>query len=329
MNLSKAVQRVMSMPEPDGWPGDVQLPFSLGRSINLPKEWIQFATVETVTLADLVSTQESVDREQVVDLIKKGAPDIEPLPLVWALPDGQFLIQDGNHRLAAKAFLGDTSAKVRLVDSDVLPDEAISSAMEKGRISTKLFQQLVEQVVSQELAGLLKEHDEEQVEPLYHVTYSGRLDSISQKGLRPGSSRSIGSTSYDTHAAKGIFLTEEDGISFWMSRAEDFANSNSDNPHEDGLVPVVLKVSPSGFNDDELVEDDLGTSDSRSEAYIWPGQIGAAYLQVWDGSSWVPVSEWDSIDFLQAFDKEELEGEDGEEERYYLFKYTSENPLVP
>jgi len=190
-------------------------------------------------------------------------------------------------------------------------------------------QQLVEQLISQELNVLLNEQVEEQDEPLYHVTYSGRLDSISQKGLRASSGRSIGSRSYDKHAAKGIFLTEKDGVQYWYSKSEAFANHNSDNPLEDGLVPVVLKVSPTGFNDDDLVEDELGTEDSRSEAYIWSDQIAPKQLQVWDGSSWIPVDAWESIDLLQAFDEEEIEDENGEPESYLMFKYSNENPLVP
>lgn len=184
----------------------------------------------------------------------------------------------------------------------------------------------LKQLIAEEVRRLLEQVDEVD-EPLYHVTYAGRLDSISQNGLQPGSQRSIGASSYDAHAAKGVFLTEEGGVYFWANRAEDFANSNSDEPYEDGLTPVVLRVSPSGFTEDGLMDDELGSDDSRSGAYIWPGDIGPEHLEVFDGSNWIDVSDWETIDFLQAFDEEEIEDEDGGPETYLLFKHT--NPLVP
>jgi 5-methylcytosine-specific restriction endonuclease McrA len=165
-------------------------------------------------------------------------------------------------------------------------------------------------------------------EPLYHVTYFNRLENISHKGLVPGSGRSIGGAAYDVHAAQGIFLTEGDGISFWYGKAEDFAEHNSDNILEDGLVPVVLKIDYEGLKSD-LQSDEPGTDDSRSEAYIHTGPIEPEYLEVWDGSSWIPVEDYWDIDIEQALDKEEMEDEDGNEEEYYLFKYSNENPLMP
>lgn len=187
----------------------------------------------------------------------------------------------------------------------------------------------LKQLIQKEVRALLEQFEEEEeiTESLYHVTYSGRLPGISQNGLVPGSARSIGAASYDAHAAKGIFLTEKDGVSFWANRSEDFANNNSDNPYEDGLVPVVLRVSPSGFNDEALIEDELGEHDARSGAYIWPAQIDPEHIEVWDGSSWIDIEDWESIDFSIAFDEEEIEDGNGGPETYLMFKYDS--PLVP
>ena len=52
---------------------------------------------------------------------------------------------------------------------------------------------------------------------LYHVTYWRRLDSIDTRGLVVGASRSIGSAGYDAHVKGKIFLTETDGVFFWIS----------------------------------------------------------------------------------------------------------------
>lgn len=325
----KAIERIKSLPEPEGWPGDVPSPFPLGRTFVSPKNWLQYADIEEVSLKNLNTVQPSVDREQVLELVARGAPDIEPLPIVTVFPDGEMLIEDGNHRLAAKVFLGHDSAKVRLINIKDLPEEVIYDAMDKGKITMRLFNQLIEMLVTQTLSNIIKEQIDgaEVDDPLYHVTYYNRLEGISQNGLQPGSARSIGGSSYDTHAARGIFLAEDDGVSFWYSKAEDFANHNSDNPLEDGLVPIVLKIDPAAFLEEDLIEDEPGSADSATGAYIVPNVIEPDYIEAWDGSSWIPVDEWDSIDIEQAFDREELEDEDGDEEAYYLFKY--DNPLQP
>lgn len=187
------------------------------------------------------------------------------------------------------------------------------------------LEQLIEDSVERVLRNILKEDVavDENSEPLYHVTYLNRLDGISGAGLRSGMGRSIGAPAYDAHAAKGVFLAEEDGVHFWFNRAEDFATHNSDNPLEDGLVPVVLRVNPQGFSEDELADDELGSKDAMSDAYIHPG-IDPEHIDVWDGNSWIPVDDWDSIDPEQAFEMEEDE-ETGE--NYAFFR--DDNPLMP
>jgi hypothetical protein len=187
------------------------------------------------------------------------------------------------------------------------------------------IKQLIEQLVKKQLSSL--QEQEESLDPLYHVTYYNRLGSISNAGLKPRMARSIGAPGYDSHAQKGVFLTEKEGIKFWYSRAEDFANYNSDTPLEDGLVPVVLKIDPDGFDEEKILEDELGTKDSFNDAYIINDTISPDYIEVWDGTTWLSIQDWQDIDTTQAFDKEEIEGEDGEPEEYYLFKYN--NPLEP
>lgn len=193
----------------------------------------------------------------------------------------------------------------------------------------KLLEKLIEHLISHELANILFEQSSEEQNdgPLYHVTYYNRLEGISEAGLRPGMGRSIGAPAYDAHARKGIFLTEDDGVRFWYSKAEEFANHQSDNPLEDGLVPIVLRIDPAGFTEEELSDDALGTRDAMSGAYIHPIGIDPEYINVWDGSGWISVDDWQDIDIEQAFDREEIEDEDGGPEEYYLFKY--HNPLKP
>ena len=188
---------------------------------------------------------------------------------------------------------------------------------------------LVESLVRSELQNILKEDiDGSEInDPLYHVTYFNRLDGISGAGLRPGMARSIGAGGYDAHAKKGVFLTEDDGVNFWFNRAEQFADHNSDNPLEDGLVPVVLRIDPAAFLEDDLLDDELGSKDSLSGAYIHPVGIEPDYIDVWDGSNWIPVDNYDSIDIEQSFDRESIEDEDGGDDEYFMFKY--DNPLKP
>jgi hypothetical protein len=137
---------------------------------------------------------------------------------------------------------------------------------------------------------------------LYHVTFSGRLPSIAEHGLQPGWSASIGSGAYDQHRAGGIFLTERDGGSFWFYSAELWGQSNSDDQIEDGFVPVALRVHEDAFDDDTCIEDEHGTRDARAGAYKCPITIDPEHLEVYDGASWIPLEDWESVDVQSAFE---------------------------
>jgi hypothetical protein len=166
---------------------------------------------------------------------------------------------------------------------------------------------------------------------LYHVTYSGRLPSIAKHGLRAGMARSIGAPAYDFHAAKGLFLTEFAGLFFWFSRAEAFAEHNSDNTLEDGLTPVVLCVETRHVKDAFL--DPLGTRDALANAYITPTTIPAKRLLYFDGEEWGQVHRYedDHIDFTQSYDVEEIEDEyDGDGDGVStIYSFKQDNPLLP
>jgi len=166
--------------------------------------------------------------------------------------------------------------------------------------------------------------------PLYHVTYHGRLPSIAEEGLTTGQARSIGGPAYDEHVRGRLFLTEPEGVSFWMHRAENHAEANSDDPFGDGYVPVALRVSPDCFENAELERDEHGTRDALVDAWMVSGEpFGPECLEVYTGSRWAPVEEYGEIDPESAFNTESNPDYPDEDDKEFLryFKYRS--PLEP
>jgi hypothetical protein len=171
--------------------------------------------------------------------------------------------------------------------------------------------------------------------PLYHVTYASRLPRITEDGLRPNASRSIGASAYDAHARDRVFLTEGDGVDFWHSRAEAFAEHASDNPLEGELVPVVLRVDPDCIDRaNELVNDELGTRDASADAYFIQAPmepIGSDCLEVFDGEDWVPLGT-ESLDLESAFDVQpnpDFGSDEYGEEPENLHYFKRRSPLKP
>jgi hypothetical protein len=172
---------------------------------------------------------------------------------------------------------------------------------------------------------------------LYHVTYSGRLQSITQHGLRPGCGRSIGSSAYDSHCENRLFLTAGDGIIFWYGKAEDFANHNSDNAFADDLTPIVIAVDMD-VEDAKLEIDALGTRDAGgSKAYITGQRIPPDRLLVFHDGDWWRLEDF-SGDFEDAYNVEEpdppeydedSDEEPDEEEPLYYLKSNDDNPYYP
>ena len=115
---------------------------------------------------------------------------------------------------------------------------------------------------------------------LYHVTYLGNLDNIAQSGLTPNANTGIGGPALREYKSGKIFLSDAGGVFFWLNRAEQFAYHNSDNPADDGLIPVVLRVrAPKN-----LVKDEEGSSDSGHEAFWCPNVESG--IEVWTGDRW-------------------------------------------
>ena len=161
---------------------------------------------------------------------------------------------------------------------------------------------------------------------VYHVTYANRLKSIEENGLSPKAGGVMGRGGYAGHSSGRLFLTDADGVDFWYERAEQAANDLSDNPFEDGFTPVVLRMP---MPKTKFV-DEPGSSDSGHDAWYVTKRIPvgwksrrSGHVEIWDGSSWIKIWDWNKIDFLLAYDAEQYEGEE-----LLSFKYQNDNPLA-
>jgi len=152
----------------------------------------------------------------------------------------------------------------------------------------------------------------------YHVTYYKDLGSIEDSGLSPGGGGAMGRGGYSGHSRGRLFMTEEAGLPFWYGRMEEHANDLSDDPLEDGYVPVVLR-----FPEPEETEvDEPGTQDARAESFYSEEGVDPDDIEIWDGSSWIPLSGWEGVDPSQAFEVDEYDGES-----FHVFR--ADSPLLP
>jgi len=148
-------------------------------------------------------------------------------------------------------------------------------------------------------------------EYLYHVTYLNRLPNISVSGLVPGSVANFGG-GYEGHSQRKIFLTVDNGISFWMDRLGNIAENESDRPVQDGWNPVVLRVRTENLED--LHEDEVGSRDAREVAYYVEDSINPDELEFWDGSDWESVTLADpGLMVEEAYEEADKDYEDDEE----------------
>jgi len=131
----------------------------------------------------------------------------------------------------------------------------------------------------------------------YHVTTADRLSRIQQQGLTPDSKRLIGAPSLDAHSKGRVFLTSEEGVSFWRSRAEDHIFDKFDDFDQKVIAPVVLRIKKEGA----FEADKPGTTDARAESFTTNQPITPDKIEVWDGAEWKPVAEG-KIDPRSSFD---------------------------
>jgi hypothetical protein len=155
------------------------------------------------------------------------------------------------------------------------------------------------------------------------VTHLRNLEGIAADGLSLGG-RSQFNGGYTGHSRGRVFLTEWDGVGFWMSRMEDIAHSESDFNDDSafGWMPVVLRVDLGRLKED-LFLDELGARDSSSDAWFLESSIDAEAISIWDGERWRAVEDVDP-ETLEARarraarferDEDEVDGEpDGEDD---------------
>lgn len=134
---------------------------------------------------------------------------------------------------------------------------------------------------------------------LYHVTHEGRLSRIATEGLLPGQRRALGGRSYDAHVAGGVFLTGPSGLPFWYHVAEQWAHHEADDLLAEGWIPVVLRVVAHRCKDDSI-----GTRDARHPAFKCREEIPPERIELWNGSEWLPIADYERLDPTLAVDDE-------------------------
>lgn len=106
----------------------------------------------------------------------------------------------------------------------------------------------------------------------YHVTLKSRLPAIKKHGLQPWSEATF--TNYQHNSRGRIFLTEKDGVGFWMQRVEEHEFHNTDNPQ--GVIVLRIKKD----NIPNALNDSLGTKDSRVPAYYTVEPIPPQHIEL-------------------------------------------------
>ena len=123
------------------------------------------------------------------------------------------------------------------------------------------------------------------VETLYHATYLRNLDGIARHGLKV---RAAGGSLLRAVPGnvRGIYLSEWRGVPFWFGKLRDWANYDSDNPVEDRLLPIVLRVTTAC----DTIEDPHGMRDAYARAVVCRRPIVPGAIQFWNGNRWVRLS---------------------------------------
>jgi hypothetical protein len=135
--------------------------------------------------------------------------------------------------------------------------------------------------------------------PLYHVTHEARLPRIATEGLIPGQRRSLSIRPPVEHLAGAIFLTGAGGLLFWYHIAEDWAHHEADDIVSEGWVPVVLRVRAR-----KCKPDALGSRDAGHPAFRCTESVPPQDIEIWDGTQWLPISEYEQVDPSAAVDDE-------------------------
>ena len=145
--------------------------------------------------------------------------------------------------------------------------------------------------ISQIAEDILTKDEIADVDYLYHVTYLKNIPGIQERGLLPGTGQTFGGW-YGGYAKDKLFLTESGGVPYWISKLEQQAEADTDNP-EDGWVPVVLSFSIKDVPFD-MIKDEEGTKDSGYPSWSTLSEVPREAIEAWDGSDWTNVLEIDA-----------------------------------
>lgn len=176
-----------------------------------------------------------------------------------------------------------------------------------------------------------KKHLEEQDKQdyLYHVSYYAYIDSIMDDGLVRDRNRTFSHGSYGSHSKGKIFLTEWRGVGFWFDKYENMAQHNSDNPAEDGLIPICLRIDMQEFGG-QVETDEVGTSDAYYKAFYTLEDISPDVMEIWDGEKWAQMHQVDNDDLLNLImDASDIEYDEETDEELIYPNFEVLKPIGP
>lgn len=167
----------------------------------------------------------------------------------------------------------------------------------------------------------LKKHAQNK-EYFYHATFYKNLPSIAGYGLMSNFGRNIGGPSYDSHRNNRVFASKTiSGIKRWVEKLQNIADLEYDDFFEAGAIPVILRFSyGEQYSPDEVAiqeridEDAIYFDSDGDQTSVGVGED----IEVWDGSSWIDISNYESIDLSDAVYKM-----DEEDDYYYLNEKSS------
>ena len=79
---------------------------------------------------------------------------------------------------------------------------------------------------------------------------------------------------------------------------------------------------------EKIITDERGSSDALADAFYTTTTIEPEDIEIWNGTTWTSIDNWNMVDPLISFDVEPYEDEySGETINLYYFK--NDNPLQP
>jgi len=159
-------------------------------------------------------------------------------------------------------------------------------------------------------------------DPLYHVTFSRSLEGIAEDGLRPGTGHNF--AGYQGYAKGWLHLCDADALSGWFHKLL-YSGQDTDDPVSDGVVLVVLRLTEDAESDLDIDVDELGNEAvPNGTSYRTTDTVPPDGLEVWDGTEWLPIWQWESVNVEEGV---RMETDDGEE--YAVTLDSEESPLFP